>query len=807
MRKNWVAIITVILFFAPFILPFLMLLIFGIGYAISDLQLNPYDYARITDVEYRAVVVDEPDCEGKVVITERLTYDIHAASEDNLFWELWRDLPEDYVDGVKVHYKVNSVKQIMPDGSEVIYEKSPKLYWDDYDYVSYNPTYGPGKWYHSKGPYDESEERYECVFFYVDGLYREEVVFEIEYEMYNAALRYNDCSDLYLSMYSETTINHLESYKAEILFPNDKMPSPGNYEVYTYGTNAHSFPVTGSANKNPGYYTFSFELDEEDLQFKPYNQYIEFDLVSYNEDKHIFTEYASRNYYSSDNVLDEIRDEQRDYANEPAIYAKLKIVVFLMCVGGAIIALVYAFTIRSRMKSKHTFYEPSMEIDYYRDIPSDLDPNFASALVFCKDKPLKDDSGVYSAILLSLARKEYIKLDELGNDVRITIAKQNLPTPVVTPAAAPMASPIMQSTTQSTTSEFGDIGTGYTSTYRPTSNQITIIDNTRAGQVSVMNGGGLYPVPTDTVAPAPVVAPAPTVAPAAISTPEIAPVSIPEPVSTEPVVSDPFAAETPASEPVVQAPVKVYEPLTTCEQYYFNLLVRHAGPAGVIMMSTFQSRVSSDYANTNAFATNMENSIVNIGIKERYFQKADYKQPQRQLRSNAKTLWIFGILFLTLVNIISYRTRMDLAFGGFFIVGIAFMISSKYLKKQSSKYILLTQYGEDEYEKWRGLYNFLNSETLIKERTFIELPLWEKYLVYATAFGLSEKIIKAISLNCPDAAESVILSNNYCRSRRIHHSGRSFRSSVRSGSSFGGGGGGFGYGGGGRGGGGGGGGH
>ena len=117
-----------------------------------------------------------------------MTFDIHAASENNLFWELWRDLPEDYVDGVKVDYKVNSVKQIYPDGREVVYEESPKLYWDDYDYVSYNPNSGPGKWYHSEGPYDEDLEQYECVFFYVDGLYREEVVFEIEYEMYNLSL-------------------------------------------------------------------------------------------------------------------------------------------------------------------------------------------------------------------------------------------------------------------------------------------------------------------------------------------------------------------------------------------------------------------------------------------------------------------------------------------------------------------------------------------------------------------------------------------------------------------------------------------
>lgn len=43
------------------------------------------DYVRITQVDYQAVVVDEEDSQGKVVISERLTFDVHAASSSNLF--------------------------------------------------------------------------------------------------------------------------------------------------------------------------------------------------------------------------------------------------------------------------------------------------------------------------------------------------------------------------------------------------------------------------------------------------------------------------------------------------------------------------------------------------------------------------------------------------------------------------------------------------------------------------------------------------------------------------------------------------
>lgn len=767
-------------YFAIYLFIFLIIFAGPISTVISELQLNPFDYARITDVEYQAVVYDEPEGEGSVIVREVLTFDVHAASRDNLFWELWRDLPEDYVDGVKVDYEVLSVKQLLPNGQEIVYDESPRLYWEDEDYLSSSFYYGPGKWYHSDGPYNEGARQYECVFFYVDGLYREEVTFEVIYEMHNAALRYNDCSDLYLALYSETTINHLESFKADILFPDKDMPAPGNYEVYTYGTNSNDFPITESADKYPGYYTFSFELDEKDLKFRPYNEYIEFDLVAFNEDKHIFAEYAPDNYYSSDDVLGEIREEQQAYADAPNVFRTVKLVTLGLMSAGAVFILLYAFRTDARMKKKHYFYEPVNKPEYYRDIPGDLDPNFAAALVFCKQKAPEDDSGIYSAILLSLARKKYITLEDFGStDVMITL--KNPPK-----RQAPDYS-LFRQEPEADRPMFGSGPIGYYAAIQNAANPNTTSDS-RTGTTNTTISAGLE-----------------TTQNAAGSATQSS-----QTVGMDEITQTTASATTEAAP---EPPVEQLEPLTTCEEYYYNLLVRHT-TKNRIAMSYFQERITSDYINTEAFAKNIEHSVVNIGIKDGYFQKADYTQPKKEIKSASTWLLIIGILLATLVNIIAYQTRMDLAFGAFFILGICCIIASLYLRTQADKYILLTQFGEDEYAKWRGLYNFLNSETLINERTLVELPIWEKYLVYATAFGISEKVIKAISIRCPEVTPSAspVLSNNYYRSGRYRRSGRSFRSAVRSGTrtarsggSFGGGG--FGYGGGGRGGGGGGGGH
>lgn len=732
--KTKIGTIFFIIFFLMFLLP-----IFSIFSSNDEESINnPFDYARITDVDYKAILVDEPNSNGKVVITERLTFDIHAASKNNLFWELWRDLPEDYIDGLKIDYKVNSVKQIYADGTEKTYEESPKLYWDDYDYIS--STYGPGKWYHSKGPYD-NYYNYECVFFYVDGLYREKVVFEVEYEMNNAALRYNDVSELYLALYSEETIKYLNSFKAQILIPNKDMPDKGNYEVHTYGTNSHSFAYNESKTINPGYHTFSFELDDKDLKFRPYNQYIEFSLLAYNEDRHIFTDYASNNDYYYDNVLEELRYEQNKYESLPEKALKNKIIIFIGCITITILTITNALNKDKKIRKKYNFYKPTfMMQQYFRDIPSNLDPCFAADLVFCKQKKQRKDDDGYSAILLNLIRKKYIELDRINNQK------------------------------------------GWTS------NNIKIIVKYNPSINSTLEQASLNQsvnsVPTFTN-----------------YTYESKPIELLNPIEKL------MIPESEIIENNETINYQKYEPLTPNEELYFNLINRHAKEKE-IFMDNFQYRVSIDYNNTERFVKGIKNSALNIGISQGYFQKANYQEPKKNVNSTANKYIIIGIIAL-LANIITYYTRIDFAFGGLFILGIALIGSGIYLKKLAKNYILLTQYGEDEYAKWRGLYNFLNSETLMHEKTVIELPIWEQYLVYATAFGISEKVIKAIQIRCPEANSSEMLSNPYYRSSNFSIHNRSFSSATRSATytSRSGGYSGSHYGGGGRGGGGGGGGH
>ena len=662
----------------------------ALGFSITSSEFSTgfNDYARITDVLYKAEILDEVNNGGNVLITERLTFDVHAASEDNLYWELWRELPESYIDGLHVYYKVNSVKQILDDGTEIIYEESPKLYWYDEDYVS--SIYGPNKWYHSEGPYDEYLGQYECLLFYVDGLYREEVTFEIEYIMYNATFKYSDVSELYLSMYSGDTIKHLNSFKGEILIPNKDMPKRGNYKAHTYGTNNSTFEIVESNTKNPGYHTFSFDLDKSDLKFKKYNQYLEFSLLSYNEDKYAFSTYAPNNNYSNTPYLNEAIEAMNEYDDAYETSKRQIALSTIIIIIASIMLLIFVTNRDKKIKTKYSIPSSDEKILYNRDIPSKLDPYFAAALVFAKTKHKIDMGDIYSALLLSLVKKKYLEL------TKVEQAKDWTPN-----------------------------NTQIVMLFYP-EKQVPTLDNTT--------------------------------------------------INTAIKNKDIFDTKLVTSKRVNKNGIEL-ENLTTNEEAYFNLIAKH-NKNGHMTLTEFQAKISRDYNNTNTFVTEMDKSIKEIGVSNKYFSSNNFDHLKRNTNSLGNAYIIIAIIVLLLGIIIQYNNQVGFSLLGIIILSIAILISGILLKIFSKNYILFTQFGLKEYTKWYALYNFLNSATLMNEKSIVELPLWEEYLIYATAFGISEKVIKALEIRCPDLSPSPMLSNNFYRSRSFINYNRNIRKTT-----------------------------
>ena len=63
---------------------------------------------------------------------------------------------------------------------------------------------------------------------------------------------------------------------------------------------------------------------------------------------------------------------------------------------------------------------------------------------------------------------------------------------------------------------------------------------------------------------------------------------------------------------------------------------------------------------------------------------------------------------------------------------------SKYMQRLNTKYgkYYNKKYNRDVYKR-QGLSRYMKDYSLLNEKRVLDLVLWEKYLVYATAFGIS----------------------------------------------------------------------
>lgn len=106
-----------------------------------------------------------------------------------------------------------------------------------------------------------------------------------------------------------------------------------------------------------------------------------------------------------------------------------------------------------------------------------------------------------------------------------------------------------------------------------------------------------------------------------------------------------------------------------------------------------------------------------------------------------------------------------------------------------------SQKGVDEQEQWKAFKKYMEDFSLLKDKEIPSLVIWEKYLVFATAFGISEKVLKQLKIIYPEISDinSAMYTYSYIHIMNSVNIGNCINSSVYSaiGSSGSGAGGGF----------------
>lgn len=81
---------------------------------------------------------------------------------------------------------------------------------------------------------------------------------------------------------------------------------------------------------------------------------------------------------------------------------------------------------------------------------------------------------------------------------------------------------------------------------------------------------------------------------------------------------------------------------------------------------------------------------------------------------------------------------------------IGLLVAFFYCSKISSKISCLTEKGYKEQVEWNALKSYMKDYSLLKEKKVPDIVLWEKFLVYATAFGISKEVIKQLKVAHPE---------------------------------------------------------
>lgn len=173
--------------------------------------------------------------------------------------------------------------------------------------------------------------------------------------------------------------------------------------------------------------------------------------------------------------------------------------------------------------------------------------------------------------------------------------------------------------------------------------------------------------------------------------------------------------------------------LSNNESKIMNLLFDKIGNGEEVKLSDVKresNNVSSDGKNPIYDIFNeWKNSVTKDAVNQKFY--LDYQKIK-------VTFTLLGLLGIGLFFLSKWIFLMPIAYVSL-VLSILFIIYVLTFKKRTVK-------GNDDYNKWIGFKKFLNDFGRFDEKELPEIILWEKYLVYASAFGIADKVSKTMKI-------------------------------------------------------------
>lgn len=186
--------------------------------------------------------------------------------------------------------------------------------------------------------------------------------------------------------------------------------------------------------------------------------------------------------------------------------------------------------------------------------------------------------------------------------------------------------------------------------------------------------------------------------------------------------------------------------LTEGETTFLNLLKSVSKPKNfVFTMSDFEQYAKRNYKYVDT-------------MLEKFFADDNDECVERAYigeNENSSSMKVLGYVGL-FVSILALAL-----IGSMVYIPLGLLVASIIVLISTSKKPRLLIDGEKMFLTWKGLEKFMLEFSRMKEYSTLQLELWEEYLVYATAMGISEKVCKQLKLVYPQLNDPAYVDTNY----------------------------------------------
>ena len=202
------------------------------------------------------------------------------------------------------------------------------------------------------------------------------------------------------------------------------------------------------------------------------------------------------------------------------------------------------------------------------------------------------------------------------------------------------------------------------------------------------------------------------------------------------------------------------------EYQVYKLLSEASKGKETLEITELNDYAKKHYSNYSVYINKMvnetRNELYNLELIDKNEENTYRKSKSASIFFNIILgLYIFLVTFTAIIHLPFLQMPVDISLAiGWresltnFVIAIlplviVILYSLNLKTKIQNKIAVITQKGYDEKIQWEALKRYLEDYSLLDEKEIPQLAIWERYLVYATAFGIANKVIDQMKAKYP----------------------------------------------------------